>query len=202
MTEIGKDKVRCDRCYKEAPSDNDLPYSIGHPFSNIITQDLFIRDTFEIWEGLKWSIEIVEELYLAAQEGRKVKRSEYALCKKCNDYIDKNNIFILDFCYRCLEEMQQINGMGNAAIPQECVLCRKKVPMDKNELRNLRARLEALETQYPGLRKGARKWEADMQIQQDVRALLTRKNPNVSESVIMNTINAVERGEMKLEDLR
>jgi hypothetical protein len=56
MTELVDFKVRCDRCYKEAPSNNRSAYARDHPFLGIHAEDLSIRDEFEILEGLKWSL--------------------------------------------------------------------------------------------------------------------------------------------------
>jgi rRNA maturation endonuclease Nob1 len=127
MTELGDYKVRCDRCFREADSDNRSPYAVGHTFQAVLTEDPFIRSEREQKQALKWSIEMEKELEMAAKEGRKVKRSWLEFCERCEEYFKKNEIIQLHFCPECVQEMDRINGMGNAAIPLQCVTCRRDI---------------------------------------------------------------------------
>jgi hypothetical protein len=174
MTELGQNKFRCDRCFIEEPGLPEL--GLGDPF---------IRDVFEKWEQLKWSIEIVEMLDLAAKEGQKIKRQPFVFCTACLIHFEKDSIYEVHFCPKCWKEIEEINGMGNSAISQECVTCRAKIETEKNELINLKAKLEVLEEAYPGLKKGARSWEEEQERQREVVRMVRRKNPEMGEIAVM-----------------
>jgi hypothetical protein len=127
MTEVGDYKVRCDRCSREADSDNRSCYAIDNPFVGVLTEDPFIRNEREQKQALEWEIETQKELEIAATEGRKIKRGWLEFCERCEEHFKKNEMFELHFCPECVQEVDRINGMGNSAIPQQCITCRREI---------------------------------------------------------------------------
>jgi hypothetical protein len=92
----------------------------------MLLEDPFIRDKWEQKQIMKDVIDMQNELVRAAEEGTKVKRFWCQFCERCREHFKKNEMFELHFCPECVQETDSINGMGNAAIPLQCVTCRRE----------------------------------------------------------------------------
>lgn len=162
MTElINVDRVRCDRCYKEADSDKDGFYDGGkhHPFLVVILEDPLGYDEMQRLKGIYFAIQDIKKVIKATEEGRIVWRRDnhIPLCGRCDSYFKEHREERLDkkqgycvavhFCPECWQEIEKVNEWGNYAMPQQCMICRSEIPpleYLKRIITNLKIELQAI----------------------------------------------------------